>query len=230
LEANAFDEVPGGLFTRGYLRAYAAQVGLDPEAIVDAYRAEFAPPVAVTAEPNAEPPEPALVRWDSEAQDTSSRHSEILQFSVVMIVALVYLASLRHAKPTADLALAQTVAASAPAPAAPAAAPTDAQPVGTSGSMPTAQHARAIEIHPSGPCWVDVTVGGAHPISRLMNAGDRETVTVQEEITLRVGDPAAFAFTIDGAAGRALGPEGHAVTVHINPSNYRTFLAAAHGG
>lgn len=229
LEANAFQDVPGGLFTRGYLRAYATEVGLDPEAIVDAYRAAFDPPVADPAETPAEPAETRLdmVRWDSEGQETRSRHSEILQFSVVMIVALFYLASLRQAKPQEAVAFAQTVAAAAPAAPAPAAAgPAEARPVGTSGSTPTV--ARAIEIRPSGPCWVDVTVGAAHPISRLMNAGDRETVKVNEEITLRVGDPGAFAFSIDGAAGRPLGPEGHPVTVRINPANYRTFLAA-HG-
>lgn len=229
LEANAFDHVPGGLFTRGYLRSYAGQVGLDPEIIVDAYRAEFGPVVAAT-EPTAEPAEIRdAMRWDSEGQEARSRHSEILQFSVVMIVALVYLVSLRQAKPRDDVAFAQAVAATAPLVAAPAAAAAD-RPVGTSGSIPAASRARTMEIHPSGPCWVDVTVGGAHPISRLMTAGDRETVKVDEEITLRVGDPAAFAFSIDGAAGRALGPEGHPVTVRIGPANYRTFLAAAHGG
>jgi transcriptional regulator with XRE-family HTH domain len=29
IEHNALDRVPGGLFTRGYLRAYAGEVGLD---------------------------------------------------------------------------------------------------------------------------------------------------------------------------------------------------------
>src|SRR6266699_1240769 len=76
LEANSFEEVPGGLFTRGYLRAYAAEVGLNPEIIVEAYRAEFAPPVVEPADDSkAEPAGPRLdiVRWDSDAQDTRSR-------------------------------------------------------------------------------------------------------------------------------------------------------------
>jgi cytoskeletal protein RodZ len=34
LERGALNEVPGGLFTRGYVRAYAAEVGLDGEQIV----------------------------------------------------------------------------------------------------------------------------------------------------------------------------------------------------
>src|SRR5437762_13790613 len=41
IDRNDFDSVPGGLFTRGFLRAYAREVGLDPEEIVDLYRTEF---------------------------------------------------------------------------------------------------------------------------------------------------------------------------------------------
>ena len=34
IEKNQFDKLPGGIFTRGFIRSYAAQVGLDP-AIID---------------------------------------------------------------------------------------------------------------------------------------------------------------------------------------------------
>jgi cytoskeleton protein RodZ len=66
IERNALDEIPGGLITRGYLRAYAVEVGLDAEALV----AEAA---AATAQPDvidllrarfriAEPREHQIVR------------------------------------------------------------------------------------------------------------------------------------------------------------------------
>src|ERR1700704_2375149 len=51
IEDNRFDRVPGGLFTRGYLRAYAREVQLDPESIVERYRSEYEPPP-----PQPEPP------------------------------------------------------------------------------------------------------------------------------------------------------------------------------
>jgi len=47
-----------------------------------------------------------------------------------------------------------------------------------------------------------------------------------DDLARRVGDPAACACTIDGAAGRPRGPEGHAVTVRVTRANYRTLLAA----
>lgn len=42
IERNAFDRLPGGIFTKGYLRAYAAEVGVDPKAVVEEYLAQCA--------------------------------------------------------------------------------------------------------------------------------------------------------------------------------------------
>jgi hypothetical protein len=140
----------------------------------------------------------------------------------------VYLVSLRHPKTVPDLGSADT--ASVPAATA-AVTPPQSQPqaVGTSGTAETAKPL-AIELHPSAQCWVDVTVDGTHVASRLMNAGDTQSFSVRNDLTMRIGDPAAFAFSIDGAAGRSLGQAGRAVTVRLNRANYRTLLAAKSGG
>src|SRR5688572_19875966 len=53
LEENAFDRLPGGIFTRGFLRAYASEVGLDPRAIVDQFLAESGHIAAGTDTPPA---------------------------------------------------------------------------------------------------------------------------------------------------------------------------------
>jgi cytoskeleton protein RodZ len=41
IELNAIDRLPGGIFTRGFIRSYAAAVGLDPHAAVDDFLAQF---------------------------------------------------------------------------------------------------------------------------------------------------------------------------------------------
>src|SRR5688572_33309918 len=41
IESGEFTRLPGGLLTRGYLRAFATVVGLDPEKIVNEYRSQF---------------------------------------------------------------------------------------------------------------------------------------------------------------------------------------------
>jgi cytoskeleton protein RodZ len=42
LERNEFSALPGGAFTKGFLRAYAAHVGLNPEEMVNHYLFEIA--------------------------------------------------------------------------------------------------------------------------------------------------------------------------------------------
>src|SRR5438093_10832895 len=41
LEENRFDALPGGLFNKGFIRAYAIFVGIDAEAMVDSYLHEL---------------------------------------------------------------------------------------------------------------------------------------------------------------------------------------------
>jgi hypothetical protein len=48
----------------------------------------------------------------------------------------------------------------------------------------------------------------ANRSSRLMIAGERVQYNVREVVTIRIGDLAAFTFTLDGIPGRALGTTG----------------------
>jgi len=40
LESNDFEHLPGGVFNRGFVRAYSQYIGIDPDAMVDAYLLE----------------------------------------------------------------------------------------------------------------------------------------------------------------------------------------------
>jgi hypothetical protein len=104
------------------------------------------------------------------------------------------------------------------------AVPAEAVPVATTGSTTAAATSLAVEIHPTGSCWVEATADGERVVGRLMDAGSRDAIDVKENLVLRVGDPGAFAFTLSGAAGRSLGRGGAAVTIRIDRANYESFL------
>jgi len=42
LESNDFRHLPGGVFNKGFVRAYAQYIGVDPEHLIEAYLAEEA--------------------------------------------------------------------------------------------------------------------------------------------------------------------------------------------
>src|SRR4029450_10388481 len=51
IEHDDFARLPAGLLARAFLRAYAREVGLDPESIVKRYKTEIAPPAPPHARP-----------------------------------------------------------------------------------------------------------------------------------------------------------------------------------
>jgi cytoskeletal protein RodZ len=236
IENDRFDETPGGLFTRGFLRAYAREVGLDGEDLVRRYRAEVEPAAVTTATSTSDP---AASPIDDRAADlddpaAAATHAQIIQLAVILLVVGVGYLALRPAKPPVLVDAPIETAVPAAADAAPIATTGSTTPVATTGSTapvptdgPTTTVAKSltVDIHPTGPCWVDGTADGQHVVGRLMDAGGRETIEVKENLTLRVGDPAAFAFSIDGVAGRSLGRPGVAATIRIDRANYESFLA-----
>jgi len=60
LESGAFGDLPGGIFNKGYVRAYAQVVGLDEDATVQAYEAAESERAAASSEEGAAPGGAAL--------------------------------------------------------------------------------------------------------------------------------------------------------------------------
>ena len=223
IESEDFDRVPSGLFRRGYLRAYAREVGLNPDEVVQTYRDEFEP---APPEPGEEQtaPKPARITLAAE-DDVLTRSRPLIELGVIALVAAVCFSFVvRSSNPTAPA----DAGGSAVAPP-PVAAARDRS-VATTGSAEAAPAEVKVEMRATGPCWVEAIAGGKRLVARLMNEGDTETVTVRNDVSLRVGDPATLSYTINGMRGRPFGPAGKPVRVQISPQNYRQFLTVTRGG
>src|SRR2546425_5302802 len=59
LERNDIKRLPGGIFSRAFVRSYASEVGLDPEAVVRDFMAQFASEMVPAAHPASAPVEDA---------------------------------------------------------------------------------------------------------------------------------------------------------------------------
>jgi cytoskeleton protein RodZ len=231
IENNAFDRVPGGLFTRGFLRAYAREVGLNGEAIVQQYRAEFELP-AGDAPPDSAAAGDTDLPLDQANEVSRSKRTQVIEVAVIVLAVVVYFGWLRQPDTSANAERRSTDAVTAASVAMPVAATPADVPVATTGTktgpttgmMGEAGGDLKVEIRPQGPCWVEATSDNQRIVARLMNAGERQAVSVRQDLTLLVGDPAAFAFSINGVPGRSLGRGGVVTRVQINPRNYQTFV------
>ena len=81
-----------------------------------------------------------------------------------------------------------------------------------------------MEITPRAACWVSVNADGDLAFSGLMQPGQKRIVTAKEQIVLNVGDAGAFAYTLNGRAGRSLGAPGEVVSTRITLANLNDFL------
>jgi cytoskeletal protein RodZ len=225
LEAGDETRLPARVFTRSFVRTYAVEVGLDPDDTVRRYFDQFEDAAAESPEP-IEPlpaprhdPAPAERPLGSAARVLQGRFGTATVLTLVGL-AVVVLAAQRREPPRPGAAATQP-AAVATAGVAPATQPAA---VGTTGSA-APLGALHIVIAPTGPCWVQATMNENRLWAATMNAGDRRTIDAPSEVVLRVGDPATFAFTIDGRPARIAGTPGQAVTVRIARDNYTQFLS-----
>jgi cytoskeleton protein RodZ len=236
IEANQLEKLPQAVFLRGFLRAYARQVGLDPEETVRRYLRQFQPADDAANTPPAElkrpRPESARLAGHTTHRVGVDLRSVRAQWFVIAVVALVIgyatLGWRAHAPDMADHRAQSTEISQPIAPAVSTAATTRPE-TGTAGVVATAATGAApdalhIAIHAQGLCWVSATADGRRVAYRVMQPGEEQTIEVHDEAVLRVGEPAAFSFSIDGTEGRALGRAGTPVTVHITKENYRNFL------
>jgi cytoskeleton protein RodZ len=308
IERNQLGSLPGGLYARAMLRAYAREVGYDPEEIVRRFREEavehgdpFDMLDRIAATANGKRVVEPLHSADIDAADHRRSVRNTMLFGLVLLFGGAFYVTGGHighiesikrlthraAPAAAPMRDASVLPSPAPTPAptpaktsAPTAAPAPAvtpanaaehgtssaeaapksvgttsdKPVGTAPDKPvetapekpvptapdkpveTAPEKSAeptdpnvvglrLEIHPRESCWVSATADGQRVIYRMLNAGERMQVDAKDAVDLRVGDPSAIAFTINGAAARVLGVAGEAVSIHLTPQNYREYLS-----
>jgi transcriptional regulator with XRE-family HTH domain len=207
IERNDFAQLPGGVYTRSYVRAFAAEVGLSPDELVIEYRSQFEPVLP------AEPIEPREV-------DDRDRFRALLQWAAPALgVGMLIYASL-PSKPTETRPEAE-VAEQLALLTAHELEDSDSALASASAVGGTALPALRLEIRLLGLCWVSAVADGEPVVYRLMQAGETAVVTAHDAIVLRVGDAGTFTYAINGVTGRPLGRSGEAVTVHITEESYR---------
>lgn len=240
LERNDISRLPGGIFGRAFVRSYAVEVGLDPEATIQDFMATF-PNDAVTVG------HPTTVRSDEYELLENERRRAGTYLSLVAIsipIAGVMLwvgtAGRRVRETPAPVTVvtappAQTRSQSPVDPPVPV--PTASTPAGVpSAAVPSAAPAPAalapvpergqltIALSVKSPCWVSATVDGQKTIERLLQVGEAQTIEVRREMVLTAGDASAISMTLNGAPARPLGKTGEVVTARVTPNNFREFL------
>ena len=203
IEQNDFANVPPGIFVRSFIRSYAREVGVDPVTAVAEYRAMTDAVDEPAQESEDKQPIDDRMDFGSYLPDFAESRPG---WGYALIVAALVVAVISMNRDTAPDRPADETAATISRSETSSDA---AQAVGTAGS------GLRVELRAAGPCWVRAVADGQPALARLLQPGETETLAAQRDIVLRVGDPAALSYSVNGRAGQPLGAANVAVTVRV---------------
>jgi len=228
MERGQFERLPGDFYARAFLKAYAREVRLPPDEIVHEYDASR--PVA-QPQPDTSGSRPQRERNAERAKVAPRARAPHLALpslwplilslprnaGVLVAFALVLLVTtLVRNRPAGERAPEQGAVGTSGVVEAPS-VPLAAAP------RPEAPGKLTLEIHPSGPTWVTGAADGTRVLYRLIAPGEHVTVEARNDLTFRIGNAAAFSYTINGVPGKPLGGPDEVREFRITRENYRTF-------
>jgi cytoskeletal protein RodZ len=228
LERGDLSRLPGGIFSRAFVKAYAVEVGLDPDEVVAQFLVELGEHASRISQDVARPEVTADDRAFLEQQ---RRAAVALRVAIGVLVLLIVAAVVAwRMRPTgsddvpssgAEIGEALPQVPLSPPPPLTAAAPP--QPQATVDSAGTVVAALSIELTAIDNCWVQVTTDGTLVPARVFAPGERQRFDAAREIVLQVGSAGAVTWTVNGRPGRSLGRVGDVRTVTISSSNVAEF-------
>ncbi len=199
LEDEDFDRLPGGIFNKGFVRAYARFLGIDEEQAVADYM--------IASGLETAPSEVEEVEADAASAELWRRRSRAIAVTVLVLAVLGYAgwwlystgwfkpkAPGRETRPT-------SVGSSLPAPTSAQAASSQTEPPKTPAAAETAAVAEdfVVTVRARGQCWVEITADGQREEVTLSTGGEKE-VRAREKIEIKLGDVSVVEVSFNGAA------------------------------
>lgn len=175
IEREDFGRLPAGLLARGLLRAYAREVGLDPESVVRQFMDEFEPE---PAPPEPAPPMPAGGFTQAQGSDSGRgwRRRFLAAAGVAALTAVVFVYLNRRAE-IGDSARSDPIATDGNPGASAGQVGQEAQNAGQEPPVnaviaavnPSEVEPLTVATDPTGIVWVEATADGMPVLYRLWN-------------------------------------------------------------
>jgi len=203
IETENYSSLPGGLFTRSFIRTYAKHVGMDPEEAVAMYQTES----GTTEQPQSDGSENLVKVPDVPLEEPSyalMKSAIAASLGAVVLVyggwkAYEYLARPSASSPVASASpepgQAQPDGQAAAEPAAPVQAAAATQPVSLDGGL-------TLTLEATDECWIGYKADTGVREQFRLTAGETKTIAATESIDLSVGNTRAVNIRINNRDAR----------------------------
>ena len=229
LEQEDFDKLPGGIFNKGFVRAYARYLGIDEEQAVTDF-------LAAAGEP--EPPLPNPSPTEKFAAYRSTSGGWVVALALAALAAGGYAAWRLNLWPFASYAARQSAppvqppAATAPPSSSGGAGKRPAEPSSTvaspaaassepgpaSGQNPAAAgQVFVLLVRAKQDSWVSITADGRVVMEGTLLAGETREVRATKSVVLKLGNAAGVEVSHNGAVVSLQGRANEVKTVVFTP-------------
>ncbi len=226
LEDENFSILPGGIFDKGFVRAYARYLGMNEEQAIEEY----------TTAVGTQPPSMKSIAHEHMIQRAKQLaaeqamhpvHNSLPLFQWLVLIAAIagfawggmvlYRSNIvrgmlhrgSHVQQPANV---QAASSPASTPAAGTAPPSPQQPASTGRTAivpaalvttPAADTAAqpadfVLAITTAEPCWLSVIADGKPSLRRTMAPNEQQTISAHEKIRLTIGNPASLELSLNG--------------------------------
>lgn len=238
LEREQFDQLPGGVFNKGFVRAYARFLGIDEDQAVADYAA------AANEQPEPEDKFPLEIHEEPNRELNPRRSRLPLAFALAALIGVLvgyffWLKSKPHSPegpapgqeisvkpgtPTTRTSETQTQPQAAP----PTPAPVEHTPVATVPVKPPkpappaqaekkpAEKVFVILIRAREDAWVSIVADGKSVMQRVLLADKKKLVKAGKQVVLRTGNAGGIDVSFNGRPLGAIGNENEPRTLTFN--------------
>jgi cytoskeleton protein RodZ len=232
LEEDKFNQLPGGIFNKGFVRAYSRCLGLDEDqAVADYLQASGdAPPVSteIVAREDADRESAENIRRLEAVSDAPVRSLPWGLFAALLLIVALALSFWSYHRRDNTKPPIQSTAT--PSMTAPAAAQTQTQKVGAvSTASPnlggsaiqnlaaTATTGFTVVIHAREESWISITTDGKGLPSEILPAGTERSIQGRKEVIVKVGNAGGVDLRFNGQKVGTRGEFGEVKTVTFGP-------------
>lgn len=215
IEEGNYSIVPGEVYLKGFIRNYAAFLGLNGPEMVELYRqlqnASAAPASQGSTEKQTEKPAVKPVSLSQKVKEERAASSIWKWLLLLLVIILVAAAGFWYFSSSAKPSVPNpsNVQSSQPAPAAPA-NPAPIIPVAPSAPPPALPQAKPVVINVkyTDECWTEVVADGKEVYEGIPKIGTSMTWDAQQQITVRLGNAGGAEIVYNGQPQGKLGGRG----------------------
>ena len=246
LEGEHFEQLPGGVFNKGFVRAYARFLGIDEDQAVADYSA------ASNEQPEPEDKFPLEIHEEPNRELNPRRSRVPLVFALAALVGVLvgygfWMKSRPHSSTAVESARQSTPATSATEPqASPSATTFNAEPAKTPNEPPAPaavatpavarvqaaksapaestgtplakENAFVVQIKAKEDSWVSIVADGKSVMQRVLTADKQKKIKAGKSLILRTGNAGGIEVSFNGRPLGALGNENEPRTLTFNAS------------